>query len=93
MPDTSAVSHDPSAGRFEIRTETGSGLLTYLRRGADLDLIHTEVPVDSEGQGYGAALARAALEYARSEGVKVIPSCPFVSEYIRRHPEHADLVA
>jgi len=26
-------------------------------------------------------------------GLKVRPLCPFVSLYIRRHPEYADLVA
>lgn len=93
MPDDFNVSHNPAAGQFEIRTESGTALLRYAHRGADLDLIHTEVPDTLEGRGYGAALAKAALEYARAEKLKVIPSCPFVSTYIKRHPEHAELVA
>ena len=93
MPDTSAVTHDPARGRFEIRTDTGTGLLTYLRRGDVLEMVHTEVPDASEGQGYGATLAEAALDFARREGAKVIPSCPFVAAYIERHPRFADLVA
>jgi uncharacterized protein len=93
MPDQYSVSHNPAAGQFEIRTEHGTALLRYAHRGAELDLIHTEVPEALEGKGYGAALAKAALEYAAAEDMKVIPSCPFVSTYIRRHPEHAGLVA
>ena len=93
MPDTSAVSHDPDQGRFEIHTGAGTALLTYLRRGDVLEMMHTEVPDASEGQGYGARLARAALDYAREEGAKVIPSCPFVAAYIERHPAYAELVA
>jgi predicted GNAT family acetyltransferase len=93
MPDTTSVSHNPAAGQFEIRTEAGTALLRYAHRGGDLDLVHTEVPPALEGQGYAATLTEAALAYAESQNMKVIPSCPFVSTYLRRHPEHADLVA
>jgi predicted GNAT family acetyltransferase len=93
MPDISQVSNNPAARRFEIRTEQGTAMLTYKHRGADLDLIHTEVPPALEGKGYAAALAAAALDYARREGMKVIPTCPYVKAYLERHPEYADLVA
>ena len=93
MPDPSAVSHDPAAGRFEIHAREGTALLTYLRRGDVLEMMHTEVPDALEGQGYGAKLARAALDYVRQEGARVIPSCPFVAAYIERHPAYAELVA
>ena len=92
MPDTTAVTHDPARGRFEIRTDAGTALLAYARRDGALEMLHTEVPDASEGQGYGAALAEAALDFARREGLKVIPSCPFVAGYVERHPEYADLV-
>jgi predicted GNAT family acetyltransferase len=93
MPDTPSVSHNPAAGQFEIRTEHGTALLRYAHEGPNIDLLHTEVPDDLEGQGNGAALAKAALAYAKDSGLKVIPSCPFVSTYIRRHPEYQPLVA
>lgn len=93
MPDTSTVSHDPAACRFEVRTEAGIGLLTYLERDAVLEILHTEVPDSAEGQGYGAALAVAALDFARQEGKRVIPSCPFVAAYIQRHPAYEDLLS
>jgi hypothetical protein len=93
MPDTFAVTHDPAASQFEIRTDSGTALLRYARRGANLDLLHTEVPDALEGHGYGAALAKAALDYAEAEEMKVIPSCPFVAAYLKRHPERAGLVA
>ena len=92
MPDTSAVSHDPARGRFEINTDAGTGVLAYTRQNDVLEIMHTEVPDASEGRGYGAALAEAALEFARREGARVIPSCPFVASYIKRHPQYADLV-
>lgn len=93
MPDSTTVTNDPAAGRFEAHSEHGVAHLKYVARGDVLDLVHTEVPQEAEGQGIGAALARAALDHARSEGKKVIPSCPFVRAYIERHGEYADLVA
>ena len=93
MPDTLTVSHDPATKQFEIRTEKGTAVLRYARQGPSLDLLHTEVPDELEGHGYGAALAKAALDYAKDEGLAIIPSCPFVSAYIRRHPKYAALIA
>ena len=93
MPDSSAVSHDPATGRFEIRTDAGIAHLAYVQRGATLEITHTEVPRPLEGRGYAAALAEAALEYARREGKRVIPSCPYVAAYIARNPRYADLVS
>ncbi|HZQ02403.1 MAG TPA: GNAT family N-acetyltransferase [Gaiellaceae bacterium] len=43
-------------------------------------------------RGLGAALVRAALDDARDRGFRVVPICPFVEAYVRRHPEDADLV-
>jgi predicted GNAT family acetyltransferase len=93
MSNSTTVTNDPATGRFEARTEHGVAHLKYIARGDVLDLVHTEVPEEAEGQGIGAALAKAALDHARSEGMKVIPSCPFVRTYIKRHGEYADLVA
>jgi predicted GNAT family acetyltransferase len=93
MPETPSVSHNQAAGLFEIRTEQGTAVLRYALAGPDLDVVHTEVPDALEGQGYGSALAEAVLSYAKEGGVKIIPSCPFMSEYLRRHPEHTSLVA
>jgi predicted GNAT family acetyltransferase len=93
MADVPQVSNNPAARRFEIRTEQGTAILVYQHRGDDLELIHTEVPPALEGQGYASALAAAALAFARREGMKVIPTCPYVKAYLTRHPEDADLVA
>lgn len=93
MPDSSSVSHDLAAGRFEISTGAGPGVLTYVARGPAMEILHTEVPGAAEGQGYAATLAAAALDFARDAGKQVIPSCPYVAAYIRRHPAYAELVA
>ncbi len=56
-------------------------------------LYHTEVDRQLEGQGLGSALVQGALDDIRGRGLQVVPLCPFVRDYISRHPEYADLVA
>jgi hypothetical protein len=92
MAESPTVVHHQAAGQFEIRADAGIAVLSYVQRGDTLDLMHTRVPRELEGQGYGAALAKAALDYARAAGLKVIPTCPFVGAYLRRHKDYADLV-
>lgn len=87
------VTHNEAEQRFETEVGGHRALLEYRRRGSKLDLVHTEVPDELEGQGIGSALVRAALEYAREHQQQVIPSCPFVAVYIKRHDEYRELVA
>ncbi|CAN5917931.1 GNAT family N-acetyltransferase [soil metagenome] len=93
MTDVPAVTHHAAASQFEIHTGAGNALLRYRIDGASLDLLHTEVPASLEGGGYGAALVRAALDYARLNSLTVIPTCSFVRAYMKRHHEYDDLLA
>ena len=93
MADVPAVTHNLAATQFEIHTDAGVALLTYRPSGTTLDLMHTEVPKSNEGGGYGSALVRAALDYARLNHLTVIPTCSFVRAYMRRHHAYDDLRA
>lgn len=86
------VTNDEAAQRYEARVDGALALIQYERRGNHLYILHTEVPEELEGRGVGGTLARAALEDARARHLTVVPHCPFVSAYIRRHPEYLDLV-
>ena len=46
----------------------------------------------AEGHGVGTRLIEGALQDIRSRGLHVVPVCPFVRAYLRRHPEQRDLV-
>jgi predicted GNAT family acetyltransferase len=34
-----------------------------------------------------------ALDFARVNDLRVVPLCPYVSSFIRKHPEYQDLVS
>lgn len=87
------VVHNESWHRFEIDLGGGTrAVLAYAPRNHTLDLVHTEVPAPWERQRIAARLAQAALDYAREAGFTVIPSCPYVQEYLRHHREYLPLV-
>ncbi len=92
MPEEIPVTNNEAAQRFEAAQAGRAAFLDYRRQGNSLILIHTEVPSEMEGRGVGGKLAKTALEYARGEGLHVVPRCPFVASYLKRHPEYLDLV-
>jgi len=58
----------------------------------NLTVYHTEVVTKAEGKGLAKKLLQAMVEYARKNGLKVIPLCPYVHAQFKRHPqEYADL--
>jgi predicted GNAT family acetyltransferase len=79
--------------RFEARLGDAVAFAEYRLRDGSIILPHTEVPEAFAGKGIGGRLAQAALGYAREEGLEVVPSCPFISAYITKHPEWHDIVA
>ena len=83
----------PERKRFEVTVDDElAGFLVYRSRKGLLALIHTEVEERFEGRGRGGRLARFALDRARAENLAVLPFCPFVNEWMKRHPEYVDLV-
>jgi predicted GNAT family acetyltransferase len=84
----------PDDSRYELRAgDDLIGLIAYRLDGGTIDLLHTEVRDDYEGQGHASTLARGALDDARSRGLTVVPSCTYIASYIDKHPDYADLVA
>jgi uncharacterized protein len=89
---TVQVSDAPDEDRYEARVDGDlAGFASYRLRGERIIFTHTEVEPAYEGKGVGSTLAKAALDDARGRGLTVVVQCPFISAYIRRHPEYADL--
>jgi predicted GNAT family acetyltransferase len=86
------IENNESAQRYETLVDGHRSIIQYRLEGDRIIFLHTDVPAALEGRGIGSALARTALEDARARNLTVIPSCPFVREYIRRHPEYEPLV-
>ena len=87
MKPEEKVVNNPEKHQFEIKLGQELGLLTYREHGAQIVLLHTEVPESHRGKGFADKLAKAALEYAKQNNLAVVPSCRFVRAYLKRHPD------
>jgi uncharacterized protein len=91
------VTDNPGASRYELHIGTAlAGFVDYRLRDHDsgtvISLIHTEVEPAFEGQGLATHLARFSLDDARARGLAVLPFCPYITSWIKKHPEYTDLV-
>ena len=95
MPEadkTGEVVNNTSKHRYELTVDGHIAATYYAIEGGVITFIHTEVPPELGGKGIGSKLIRGALDQVRSDGLKVIPQCPFVKAFIDKHPDYADLL-
>jgi uncharacterized protein len=88
-----SVRDNPSELRYELLLDDRVvGELRYRLEPGAVVLVHTEVDPAYEGHGFGTLLVEEALRDVRERGLRVVPICPLVRSYLRRHPEYAELV-
>ena len=90
---TDTVREDVARRRYELPVGGELAFIDYLHDGRNVIMTHAEVPPALRGGGVGSALVKGALAIVRAQGGKVVPLCPFVAQYMRRHPETQDLLA
>ena len=93
MAEPPNVVMNEKAGRFEIALDGETAFAEYRLHPGTITLPHTVVPEAFGGRGYAGVLAQHAFDYARQHGLKVIPTCPFMAGWVKKHPEAQDLVA
>lgn len=88
------VTDNPEKSRFEVSVDgTLAGLAAYETDPGVVVFVHTEVFPEYEGRGLAGELARSALDTVREAGSKIVPLCPFIRSYVRKHaPEYDDLL-
>ena len=78
--------------QYEFHIDDKIPRIEYIKAKNKIYLTHTEVPKGMEGKGIGADLVRQALEDVKKKELVLVPLCPFVALYIKRHPEWRELV-
>lgn len=82
-----ALHHDETKKHFELNINNQIAYIEYRGFGNQISLLHTIVPEELEGQGVGSVLVKKTLTYLKEANKKILPFCPFVFAYIKRHPE------
>ena len=90
---TVVVTHNAARQRFEATVEGRLCVADYQMRGDVMWMTHTGVPSAVGGRGIAAELVRVALDWAATQGHRVMPSCSYVDAYMQRHPETEKLRA
>ena len=67
--------------------------LTYSVAGSRVIIDHTQVDDSLRGQGVGAKLVRAAVDWARAENARLMPLCPYAKSVFEKTPSYADVLA
>ena len=88
---TGSVRDNKALRRFELDVEGAVAFANYRLAPGAIVITHTETPRALRGRGIASELVRGALQLIRADGSKVIAGCGFVVDYLRKHPEFADM--
>jgi predicted GNAT family acetyltransferase len=86
------VIHEKENKRFVIYTEDKEAFVEYRSNGQDLNLHHTFTHPALRSKGFAAQVVRAALELAKDNNLKVIPTCSYVRSFIAKNAEYQKLI-
>jgi predicted GNAT family acetyltransferase len=86
------VRHNAGANRFEAVVDGVLAVADYQSEGDCVVFTHTFVPPELRGRGIADRLVRAGLEWAQTEGKRIVPACSYVAAFVRRHAEFRSLV-
>ena len=85
--------HDNAeATRYELTVDGQTAVVIYNKVAGGLLITETIVPVPLEGRGIASRMAKHVLADLKERGLVILPTCPFFAGYLKKHPEHADLV-
>lgn len=90
--DKVRVIHNPKQNRFETTVDGYPSKLDYLQDGKNFVITHVGVHPELRGQGLAGHIVEASLVFAKENDLRVIPMCSYAAAYMRRHPEHLELM-
>jgi uncharacterized protein len=88
---TNSVRDNKALSRFELHVGGGIAFANYRRTPSAVIITHTETPRALRGRGLASELVEGALQLIRADDLKVVAGCGFVTDYLDKHPEFADL--
>lgn len=87
------ISENLEKKRFEVVVENKTAFIEYIRAENKMYLTHTEVPRELEGKGIASGMVQQVFQRIEKEELKLVPLCPFVAAYLKRHPEWHTILA
>ena len=93
MTEDYELKDDVHRQQYEFRIGNYTPKIEYIKSiNGEIYLTHTEVPRELEGRGIGSQLVEKTLQDIERQGLRLVPLCPFVAAYIKKHPEWRRIV-
>jgi predicted GNAT family acetyltransferase len=86
------VRHNEGNQTFEVWIDGRLSKLDYIQEEKNFVITHVGVYPEHRGQGVAGKIVEASLQYARDNQLRVIPMCSYAAAYIRRNPQHRELL-
>lgn len=86
------IRDNEAARRYELTIDGETAVVIYNPVSGGRLITETIVPVPLEGRGVASRMAKHVLADLKAKGLLILPTCPFFSGYLKKHPEYADQV-
>jgi uncharacterized protein len=91
-PNVSTTRND-ALHRYELHVGDALAVqVRYVDRPGHVDFIHTETAEQYKGQGLAGVLAHFALDDVVAAGKRIIPHCPYIYRYLRKHDAYTQCI-
>lgn len=93
--DDYTTTFNPDKKRFELDIEGKLSVIEYTFKKStnQIFLVHTETHPELRERGVGQKLVKEALDIVREQGFELVPLCPYVVAFLKRHPQYHDLMS
>lgn len=86
--------HDTEGEQFDAIVGKYRAYIRYrANREGKIFLTHTEADPELQGKGVAEKLVQYVFNYIEEQGMRMIPVCPYIKTYLKRHPEYMRIVA
>ncbi|KIP52727.1 bifunctional pirin family protein/GNAT family N-acetyltransferase [Leucobacter komagatae] len=94
QPSSIRVAHEPGERRYAIYLDDAlAGFADYrVTPGGGRAFVHTEIAPEFGGRGLAGTLVAEAIADTHGAGLRIVPYCPFVSAWLKKHPQYEESV-
>jgi hypothetical protein len=87
------IKHDKDHQKFYLIKDDKESYIRYtMPNKGTINILRTFVPPEQRRKGLAREITKAALEYAKENNLKVIPTCSYVDYFIDMNKEYEKLL-
>jgi len=87
-----ALIKNDAENKFQMTVDGHTAFILFKERENIISLIHTESPDELAGRGVATAIIEKTLQYLDENNYTLVPLCPLVYAYIKRHLDWTKIV-